>query len=240
VADELDLSVVLPAYEEGRRLPPTLRRVLDWLAGSGLRAEVIVVDDGSRDDTAAQVEAIPAGPVPLRLIRHERNRGKGAAVRTGMLAAEGRVVLFSDADLSTPIEEVTALMRALEDAEVAIGSRAVDRSLVEVHQPMTREMMGRTFNLLVQAVVLPGLRDTQCGFKAFRREAARAVFGPARREGFDFDVEVLYRARRAGMRIVEVPVRWRNSPDTRVSAVGDSMRMLGGIFKIRRMVDRGG
>jgi dolichyl-phosphate beta-glucosyltransferase len=233
----LDLSIVLPAYNEGRRLPPTLLRIGEYLAGSPLRAEVIVVDDGSVDDTVAQAEAA-AGHLPLRVLRHQTNLGKGAAVRTGVLDAAGEVVLFSDADLSTPIEEVEKLMRALETADVALGSRAVDRHLVEVHQPLPRELMGRTFNLLVQAVLLPGLRDTQCGFKAFRRPAARAVFTPLQRRGFDFDVEVLYRARRAGLRVVEVPVRWRDSRDTRVSAVSDSMRMLAGLFRIRRMVDR--
>jgi dolichyl-phosphate beta-glucosyltransferase len=236
----LELSVVLPAYNEGRRLPPTLRRVLEFLHGSGMRAEVIVVDDGSRDDTVDQVRALAGDGVPLRLIEHGRNRGKGAAVRTGVLAAEGAVVLFSDADLSTPIEEVGKLIQALRaGADVAIGSRAVDRSLVEVHQPRARELMGRTFNLVVQAVVLPGLRDTQCGFKAFTHAAAQRVFAAVRREGFDFDVEALYRARRLGLKVVEVPVRWRNSPDTRVSALGDSMRMLTGVFQIRRMVDGG-
>ncbi|HEV3230942.1 MAG TPA: dolichyl-phosphate beta-glucosyltransferase [Candidatus Dormibacteraeota bacterium] len=238
-AEDLDLSVVLPAYDEARRLPPTVRRVAEFLAGSGLRTELIVVDDGSADGTVAAVEALAAEGVPLRLLRHQRNRGKGAAVATGVMAATGATILFSDADLSTPIEEAHVLIRALEDADVAIGSRALDRGLIEVHQPLPRELMGRVFNVFVQAVLLRGLWDTQCGFKAFRRDAAHAVFGRLRSEGFDFDVEVLYRARRAGLRIVEVPVRWRNSADTRVSAVGDSGRMLRGLFRIRRMVDRG-
>ena len=236
----LDVSVVLPAYNEATRLPPTIRRVAEFLATGGLAGELIVVDDGSSDGTVAEVTSLAAEGIPLRLLRHEANRGKGAAVRTGMLAATGATVLFSDADLSTPIEEVLKLIDALKQADVAIGSRAIDRGLVEVHQPWPREAMGRVFNVIVQAVVLPGLRDTQCGFKAFRLAAARSIFSRMQSDGFDFDVEVLLRARRSRLRIVEVPVRWRNSPDTRVSAVGDSLRMLRGLFRIRRMVDRGG
>jgi dolichyl-phosphate beta-glucosyltransferase len=154
-----------------------------------------------------------------------------------MLAATGRVVLFTDADLSTPIADVEKLLDAIAaGADVAIGSRALDRTLIEVHQPWLRDRMGRVFNLFVQLILLPGLKDTQCGFKAFRRDAARDLFGATQSDGFEFDTEVLYRARRSGLAIREVPVRWRNNPDTRVNALLDSPRMLLALFRIRRLV----
>lgn len=231
------LSVVIPAYNESRRLPPTLRTVDRYLREANRRSELIVVDDGSTDDTAATVDELIREGLKLHLLRHDGNRGKGAAVRTGMLAASGDMVLFTDADLSTPIADAERLIAALEaGADVAIGSRALDRSLIEVHQPWIRDRMGRVFNMFVQAILLPGLKDTQCGFKAFRREAARELFGATAADGFEFDTEVLYRARRGGLVIREIPVHWRNNPDTRVNAVSDSTRMLMGLFRIRRKV----
>jgi dolichyl-phosphate beta-glucosyltransferase len=231
------LSVVIPAYNESRRLPPTLRTVDRYLREANRRSELIVVDDGSTDDTAATVDELIREGLKLHLLRHDGNRGKGAAVRTGMLAASGDMVLFTDADLSTPIADAERLIAALEaGADVAIGSRALDRSLIEVHQPWIRDRMGRVFNMFVQAILLPGLKDTQCGFKAFRREAARELFGATAADGFEFDTEVLYRARRRGLVIREIPVHWRNNPDTRVNAVSDSTRMLMGLFRIRRKV----
>ena len=231
------LSVVIPAFNESRRLPPTLRTVERYLRASNRRSELIIVDDGSSDDTAAVVDRMIAEGLKLHLFRHDANRGKGAAVRTGMLAATGDLVLFTDADLSTPIADVERLIAALDaGADVAIGSRALDRSLIEVHQPWIRDRMGRVFNLFVQAILLPGLKDTQCGFKAFRREAARDLFNATEADGFEFDTEVLYRARRRGLKIREIPVHWRNNPDTRVNAVSDSARMLLGLFRIRRKV----
>lgn len=231
------LTVVIPAYNESRRLPPTLRTVERFLREGNRRSELIIVDDGSSDDTAAGVDQMIREGLKLHLLRHDGNRGKGAAVRTGMLAASGDIVLFTDADLSTPIEDVERLIAALEaGADVAIGSRALDRSLIEVPQPWIRDRMGRVFNLFVQAILLPGLKDTQCGFKAFRRDAARDLFGATEADGFEFDTEVLYRAKRSGLRIREIPVHWRNNPDTRVNAVSDSARMLLGLFRIRRKV----
>jgi dolichyl-phosphate beta-glucosyltransferase len=232
-----DLTVVIPAYNEEHRLPPSLRAIEAYLRASDHNGEMIVVDDGSSDGTATAVEDLVAEGLRLRLIRHERNLGKGAAVRTGMLEATGRVVLFTDADLSAPIADVESLIRSLDaGADVAIGSRAVDRGMVEVRQPILRETMGRVFNLFVQAILLPGLKDTQCGFKAFTNAAAHELFDTMITRGFDFDPEILYRARRRGMTITEVPVRWRNSPDTRVSAVRDSMGMFASLFRVRRRV----
>lgn len=232
-----ELTVVIPAYNESRRLPPTLRTVERYLREGNRRSELIVVDDGSSDDTAAGVDQMIREGLKLHLLRHDGNRGKGAAVRTGMLAATGDIVLFTDADLSTPIADAERLIAALEaGADVAIGSRALDRSLIEVHQPWIRDRMGRVFNLFVQAILLPGLKDTQCGFKAFRRDAARDLFSATEADGFEFDTEVLYRARRSGLKIREIPVHWRNNPDTRVNAVSDSARMLLGLFRVRRKV----
>lgn len=233
------LSVVLPAFNEESRLPATIESVAAYLRASRFVSELIVVDDGSSDGTVDAVRALEQRGVALRLIRHDINRGKGAAVRTGVLASNGEIVLFSDSDLSTPIEETAKLVTALEDgADVAIGSRALDRRLVEVRQPLAREMMGRFFNVLVQLLLLPGLHDTQCGFKAFRGTAAHFLFSRLESTGFDFDVEVLYRARLNGLKTREVPVRWRNSADTRISAVRDASRMFSGLFRIRRAVKR--
>lgn len=232
-----ELSVVIPAYNEAARLPPSVQKVLAYLRASGRSFELIVVDDGSKDSTVDTVEAMNRDGAGIRLVRHQVNLGKGAAVRTGVLATTGDLVLFTDADLSTPIEDVEPLIGALRDgADVAIGSRALDRHLVEVHQPIYRESMGRVFNLFVQALLLPGLHDTQCGFKAFRGDVGRRLFQAMESTGFDFDPEVLYRARREGLVIREIAVHWRNSPDTRVSAVSDSARMFTALFRIRRRV----
>ncbi len=231
------LSVVIPAFNEASRLPPSLDLILAYLRASGRTHEVIVVDDGSRDSTVAAVDTLNGTGADVRLVRHQVNLGKGAAVRTGVLASRGDIVLFTDADLSTPIADAEPLILAIEGgADVAIGSRALNRDLVEVHQPIYREAMGRVFNLFVQALLLPGLHDTQCGFKAFRGDLGRELFGATVSTGFDFDPEVLYRARRRGLAIRGIPVHWRNSADTRVSAVRDSTRMFAALFRIRRIV----
>jgi dolichyl-phosphate beta-glucosyltransferase len=214
-----ELSLVIPAFDEARRLPGSLTVALAYLQAHRQPFEVIVVDDGSRDDTAGVATKLLA---PLggrgRLLRLEPNRGKGAAVRTGVLAALGERVLVSDADLSTPIEELAELERAIAaGADVAIGSRALDRGRVLRRQSLAREWSGRLFNLVVRLVALPGIHDTQCGFKLFRRAVVEPVFGRARLDGFGFDVESLAVARHLGFRIAEVPVRWKNDADSRVS-----------------------
>jgi dolichyl-phosphate beta-glucosyltransferase len=207
------LSVVIPAFNEAARLPATLARVRAYLAGRGTDFEIVVADDGSRDATAALAEAAGA-----RLVQSATNRGKGHAVRHGMLAARGARRLMTDADLSTPIEDLALLEQALAaGADVAVASRALAASRVEVHQPALRELSGRVFNLLVRALLLPGLADTQCGFKLFTAEAANEAFARCRIDGFSFDVEALYVARRLGRRVVEVPVTWRNDAATRVT-----------------------
>jgi dolichyl-phosphate beta-glucosyltransferase len=211
------ISIIVPAFNEEKRLPETLRAIQRYLAASGWEfAEVIVVDDGSRDNT---VEA--ACRAGARVLRNPGNRGKGYTVRHGMLEAQGDWALFTDADLSAPIEELGKLWRAAEDAraQVAIGSRALDRSLIGVHQPFFREASGRIFNLAMRAVTCLPFHDTQCGFKLFETRAAREIFRRQRLNGFGFDVEILFIARRLGCRAVEVPVRWDDVAGTKVSLV---------------------
>lgn len=227
------LSVVIPAYDEEARLPSTLERVQAYLGAQDYSWELLVVDDGSGDGTA-EAAGRSFGTPGCRLLENPRNRGKGASVRRGMLAARGDYRLFSDADLSTPIEELSRLLRAVEAGhDVAIGSRALRDSRVEVHQPFYRETMGKIFNLIVRVVALSGIRDTQCGFKLFSRAAARHVFERQGLDGWCFDVEVLALARQGGFSIAEVPVRWRNSPATRVMVLRDSLRMFRDLFLIR-------
>jgi dolichyl-phosphate beta-glucosyltransferase len=214
--DEIELSVVIPAYNEAGRLPATLHKIEAYLATSAVRYEIVVVDDGSRDDTA-RIAREALGD-RLTILENGRNRGKGYSVRRGMLAARGARCLMSDADLSTPIEELARMERALlEGNDIVIGSRAVAGANVEVHQPIFREGMGRIFNLLVRLLLVPSLHDTQCGFKLFSREAALGAFSRARLDGFSFDVEVLFIASRQGRRIAELPVTWRNDAASRVT-----------------------
>ena len=213
------LSIVIPAYNEERRLPQTLDRVVEWLGQRRFGfVEVIVVDDGSRDQTAAVVEKYRAVHPEIRLLSNPGNRGKGYAVRHGMLEASGEWILYTDADLSAPIEEFDKLCQAAmaSGAMVAIGSRAVDRSLVAVHQSPFRELSGRFFNLVMRAVTGLPFRDTQCGFKLYRADAARQIFALQKQDGFSFDVEDLLIAQKLGLRAVEVPVRWANVEGTKV------------------------
>ena len=229
-----ELSVVIPAYNEERRLPETLRRVRAYLQARRFAAEVIVVDDGSADGTAALVESSQAEFPGLRLVSNGCNQGKGYSVRHGLLEARGRVVLFTDADLSAPIEEADKLLAAMARGyAVAIGSRAVDRSLIEVHQSQFRELAGVIFNTVVRAVTGLDFLDTQCGFKAFLREPARIVFEQQRIKRFGFDPEILFLAKRHGLEAIEVPVRWAHDPQTKVRMLRDSLRMFGEVLSIR-------
>jgi dolichyl-phosphate beta-glucosyltransferase len=212
------LSIVIPAYNEERRLPASLGAIAAYLAArpSAPRVEVLVVDDGSSDATGARAEeAARRHALSLRVLRLSANRGKGAAVRTGCLEAAGSLVLVSDADFSTPIYEWEKLAAA--GAPVAIGSRALDEALVKERQPFFRQAMGKLFNRLVRLVAVPGIRDTQCGFKLFTQEAAREIFSRTKVDRFAYDVEALLLARQLGYAIAEVPVLWFNSADSRVT-----------------------
>jgi dolichyl-phosphate beta-glucosyltransferase len=234
--------VVIPAYNEEKRLPATLDRVLAWLDSQSLEfREVIVVNDGSTDGTAALVEGLRDAHAYLRLLNNPGNRGKGYSVRHGVLDARGEWVLFSDADLSTPIEDAARLFAAACEAgaEIAIGSRAVDRSLVSVHQSAMRELSGRFFNLVMRTVKGIPFRDTQCGFKLYRANAAREVFSRQKLDGFSFDVEDLYIARLLGIPAVEVPVRWANVEGTKVSAL-TGLQSFADLVRIRRHRRGGG
>ena len=224
----LDLSIVIPAFNEERRLPKAIERVGSYLTARSLRAEIIVVDDGSSDATSKLIESYCGRYPDLRLISNGVNRGKGSSVRHGVLEARGEIVLFTDADLSTPIEEADKLLVALHEKgyDVAIGSRGMDSSLIEVHQSVFREQAGNLFNLLVRWVAGLEFSDTQCGFKAFRREPARIIFEQQRIERFGFDPEILFLAKRHGLRVAEIPVRWSHDSATKVNVVGDGIRMF--------------
>ncbi|HXZ19744.1 MAG TPA: dolichyl-phosphate beta-glucosyltransferase, partial [Candidatus Acidoferrales bacterium] len=199
-APEIALSIVIPAYNEERRLPPTLEKIEAWIAQKGIVAEILVVDDGSTDGTARLVENYKSSFACIRLLSNGRNFGKGYSVRHGMREARGRIGLFTDADLSAPIEEADKLLAALDTADVAFGSRALDRRLISARQSRLRELAGILFNKIVQLVLWIPFVDTQCGFKAFRMERARILFEQQRIERFGFDPELLYLARHHGLR----------------------------------------
>lgn len=225
------LSVVIPAYNEESRLGATLDAIAAYLGERDFSHELIVVDDGSTDGTAEVAEPRPA----VRLLRNEVNRGKGYSVRRGMQEARGELILFADADNSTPIEELAKLLAAVEQgADIAIGSRGLPESVLEVRQPAYREYMGRLFNLLVRALTGLAFRDTQCGFKLLRRDAARELASRQTLDGWAFDVELLHLAvRKRGYTVTEVPVRWINSPRTTLNAATDSLGMLREVLRVK-------
>lgn len=232
------LSVIFPAYNEQERINETLKKTISFLSQKKYFWEIIVVDDGSTDNTTKVAQDIKAPNIYV--IKHDENRGKGRAVRRGMLAAKGQYVLFSDSDLSTPIEEVDSLIFWLEKGyDVVCGSRALPQSRITIAQRWPRRLMGRIFNIFVQAIVLRGLRDTQCGFKCFRSETAKAVFSKQTLFGFAFDVEILFIARKRGNRIKEVGVRWNNSPCSKVNVFQDTIKMFFSLFCIRWRYWRG-
>ena len=228
-----EFSIIIPAYNEERRLPETLERIAAYVRISRRETEILVVDDGSTDRTAAIAESFRTKFPAFRVIANGVNRGKGYSVRHGMLEAHGCIVLFTDADLSAPIEEADKLFAALETHDVAIGSRALDRGLISVHQSRFREFAGVIFNTIVRLCLRLPFVDTQCGFKAFRREPCRIIFEQQRIERFGFDPELLYLARRHGLRAVEIPVRWGHSPATKVSMFRDSLQMFLDVLIIR-------
>lgn len=230
-------TLVIPAFNEGHRIGDTLGAVLSYLGTESAGSELIVVNDGSTDETAAVVrEAFASsGGIATRIIEHSPNRGKGAAVRDGMLAATRPIGLFSDADLSTPIEETPKLIEpiAAGELEIAFGSRALNRGLIGDRQPWRREQAGRVFNLLVRMSTGLPFWDTQCGFKAFRLDLCRPIFEQSRVQGFGFDVELLFLAQRAGLRMREIPVRWNHHEGSKVHFLHDSIAMLREVISLR-------
>ncbi|REJ74641.1 MAG: glycosyltransferase family 2 protein [Acidobacteria bacterium] len=232
-ATSLGLSVVVPAFDERLRLPSSLERICAYLKSVGRldRSEILVVDDGSRDGTADLASDWPEPTV--RFLRLEENRGKGAALRTGVLASRGDLVLLCDADLSTPIEDLERLEARLEEAPVVFGSRARPESAIGRRQPWYRNQMGKTFNRLLWLLGVRGVRDTQCGFKLLRGDVARRLFERLTIDRFAYDVELLLAARAAGHEVVEVGVRWDHVEESRVHPVRDAARMLYDVARLR-------
>lgn len=228
-----DLSIVIPSFNEEKRLPATLERVADYIKASGRKTEVIVVDDGSTDRTKEVAESFRGRIENLRVVSNGQNRGKGYSVRHGSLEAQGKIVLFTDADLSAPIEEADKLLAKMDQYDVAIGSRAVNRDLIEVHESKFREFAGIVFNKIVRIMLWLPFVDTQCGFKAFRREKCKIIFEQQTIERFGFDPELLYLARHHGLRTIEVAVRWAHSPATKISMWRDSLQMFLDVLIIR-------
>ena len=232
--NDIYLSIVIPAYNEEKRIGRTLEEIMGYLKTKDYECEIIVVDDGSTDSTREMIRRFEGLDSRLRVIENKIGKGKGYSVRRGMLEARGKFALFSDADLSTPIEEIEKLIYWLEkDYDIAIGSRDLPDSQVEIHQSFLREGMGKIFNKIMNLIVFTGLKDTQCGFKCFKRYVVNEVFSKQRINGFAFDVEIIQIAMQHGFRIKEVPVRWLNSPYSKVSVVRDPALMLYDLFRIK-------
>lgn len=238
-----EISIVIPAFEEEIRIDGSIREICRYLIETKLSSELIVVDDGSKDSTVKTAETAAAEfpDVPSRIIGYGQNRGKGFAVRTGLLAASADIALFTDADLSTPIEEMHKLIDPIRNdkADITFGSRALDRSLIGTHQPWRREQGGKVFNLVVRTLTGLPFWDTQCGFKAFDLTKFRPLLDLMQIERFAFDVEFLYVAKRHGLRMEEIPVRWNNDDRSKVSVVRDSIRMFNEVRQIRRNARNG-
>ena len=238
-----DVSIVVPAFEEQERLGDSIHKILTYLAESGINGELIVVDDGSGDSTAEIAKAACAKfpDADTKVIRYEKNRGKGFAVKTGLLAATAENALFSDADLSTPIEEMHKLIDPIAAGiyDVTFGSRAIDRSLIGTHQPWRREQGGRVMNLIIKTMSGLKFYDTQCGFKAFNMAKFRPLLDVMTIDRFGFDVEFLFVAKRHGLHLAEIPVRWNNVEGSKVSVVRDTRRMFSELGQIRRNAKRG-
>ena len=232
--DYVKYSIIIPAYNESLRITATLDKVLAYVAEQRWQSEIIVVNDGSRDDTAQIIGQYALRHPNVRLLQNPGNRGKGYSVRNGMQNAKGDVLLFSDADLSSPIYEAGKLFAALEKgADVAIGSRWLDKNLQTEKQPLYRQLFGRVFNLLLRIVLNLHQKDTQCGFKAFNRRAADAIFPRQRIERWGFDPEILFLAEHSGLRIAEVPVEWAHDERSKINPVKDGLKMFLEMLKIR-------
>jgi len=239
---QVELSVVVPAFNEERRLPPTLIDIIDFFDRKGISYEVLVIDDGSKDSTAEVVRKFERVRHQVRLIQLPKNYGKGHAVRLGVLNSRGARVLFADADGATPIQEFERLEAAVAGgADIAIGSRALASADTKVATSIHRRLLGRVFNKCVNLILLPTIADTQCGFKMFTRKAAMFLFRRQRADRFSFDVELLYMAHKADLNIKEVPINWTNVPGSKVNLVHDSLTMFRDVFRFRvihRGVDR--
>lgn len=238
-----NLSIIVPAFNEQERIGNSIHKILDYIKGENLNAELIVVDDGSEDNTCETAKNACAGFPELltKVIRYEQNRGKGYAVKTGLREARGATAVFSDADLSTPIEELPKLVEPIERGEfdLTFGSRALDRNLIGTHQPWRREQSGKVFNLMVRVLTGLPFSDTQCGFKAFRMSKFRPLLDKMKIERFGFDVEFLYVANFSGLRLKEIPVRWNHCDGSKINVFRDSRKMFWEINQIRQNAGRG-
>ena len=233
--DEIFLSVVIPAYNEDSRIAGTLKKIRNYLDRQDYSSEIIVVSDGCTDLTDQYAaETLKKWP-NFRLLSREKNKGKGFSVKEGILNSRGRMILFTDADLSTPIEELNNFFPQVYEYDVLIGSRALPDSKIQVHQSLLRENMGKIFNLFVRLSVLQGIKDTQCGFKLFHREAALDIFRRIKINGFSFDVEALYVSQKLGYSIKQLPVVWRNSQESRVHIISSSAEMFLDLFRIKSL-----
>jgi len=233
----LSVSVIVPCYNESERIAATIAALNDYLTGQHRSFELIAVDDGSSDGTVAELERVARVIDALRVVRNGLNRGKGYSVKHGVQHASKEVVLFTDADLSTPAEEIGRALQVFEtaDFDIVIGSRTAPGANIEIRQPLYRVLMGRAFAFLIHSLLgLRGVSDTQCGFKVFRREAAQDVFSRQILDRFAFDVEILYLSQQLGYKVYEMPVTWRNRPESKVSPVRDSLRMFRDVVAIKR------
>jgi len=228
------LSIIIPAYNEENRIGNSLKLILRYLSKQDYNFEIIVVDDGSSDRTIEKVKEIDSSG-KIKILKNEINKGKGYSIKKGMLEAMGEYQLFSDADLSTPIEELEKFWKYLNEGyDIVIGSRALKDSILEVRQPFYREFMGRAFNFIVRFILGFKIKDTQCGFKIFKKEVAKHIFSIQKIKGWSFDVEILYIASKLDYKIKEVPVRWINSPSSKVNPLKDALRMFFDVSRLKR------
>jgi dolichyl-phosphate beta-glucosyltransferase len=236
------ISIIIAAFNEEKRIIPSLLKIKEYVTRQDLPYEIIVVDDGSTDSTHTVVRDLIKDIPHLKVIHYVPNKGKGHALRTGVLASKGEIILLTDADLSTPIEELSKLLPLLREnkCDIVIGSRALALSEIVKKQPWWRQSMGRLFNKLVKALVIENFKDTQCGFKVFRGDVARSLFKEAQIDRFAYDVEILAIGKKRGCKIVESPVRWINSPESKVDPIRDSMQMLFDLLKIRMTIGKTG
>lgn len=234
MTNEIDISIVIPAYNEESRIVPTIEKVIEFVKDKRhLNFEILVVDDGSQDATCAVVQRYASSHPGLKLLRNEKNEGKGNTVKKGVLAAKGKMIFFTDADLSTPIEELDRFQEEIGPADIVIGSRAIKRENIMIHEPFHREVLGRIFCWFVRVFCVPGFIDTQCGAKMFTNEAARKIFPLVKITRFAFDVEVLYLAHLFHYKVKELPVKWYYSANTRVRTFQDGPKMLLDVLQIR-------
>jgi len=232
--EKIILSLVIPAYNEEKRIGKSLEKIIEYLYSKDVTTEVLVINDGSKDNTSSISASYKEKYPLLNVLENEQNKGKGYSVKRGVLSAAGDFIIFTDADLSTPIEETDKVLSALQEGyDVAIGSRHVKGAKIEIKQPLHRHIMGRVFNFFVRIFTVPYISDSQCGFKGFKKEKAIEIFNRMDTYGWSFDVEILYLAHKLELKIKEVPITWRDSPASRINPLTDPLKMFTDVIKIR-------